>query len=189
MSGQRMMIKGTGPLELDAFIKDEYPDRYKEWLETLSPEAKKIYSGGILAFELYPLYDSLIEPTQKMCDLFYNGDIQGAWISGQYSAKYALKGFYKIFFRFGSPQFIIDRAAKVFSTYYPEGRIRVAESSSGRCVLQIYEFPEPYHLLELNIAGWLEGVLELLERKTRKVEITKSMAKGDAVTEFVATWA
>ncbi|MBN1895123.1 hypothetical protein JW906_11535 [bacterium] len=188
MSGQRMMIKGTGPMELEAFIRKQFPERHKEWLDMLSPSARKAFSGGILAFELYPLYDTLIEPAQKMCDLFYHGDIQGAWIAGRHNSQYALKGFFKIFFRFGSPQFIIDRAAKVFSSYYPEGRLRVAESSSGRCVLQIFEFPEPYLILDHIIAGWLEGVLELLERKTRRVEITRFMAKGDPVTEFVATW-
>jgi hypothetical protein len=188
MSGKRMMIKGTGPMEMEAFIKSTFPERHQEWLNSLSATAKKAFSGGILAFQLYPLYDTLIEPAQKMCDLFYNGDVQGAWISGRHNSKYALKGVYKIFFKFGSPQFIIDRAAKVFSNYYPEGSLSVAESSPGRCILQITRFPEPHFILDNMIAGWLEGVLELLERKTRKVEITKSMAKGDAVTEFVATW-
>ena len=187
-SEKRMMVKGTAPLSLSAFVKKKFPDRFQEWLDALPPASQKIHSSAILAFEMYLLYDSLIAPTQKVCDLFFGGDERGALETGRHSAGFALKGIYKVFFKFGSPQFIIDRASRVFSNYYPEGMLRVAESSSGRCVLQIVKFPEPYRLLEIDIAGWLDGTLELLDKKERKVEITRRMSSCDPVTEYMATW-
>lgn len=187
-SEKRMTVKGTGPLSLSAFVKNKFPDRFQEWVNSLPTDSHKIHSNAILAFEMYKIYDALIVPTQKVCDLFYAGDERGAWETGRHSAGYALKGFYKIFFKFGSPQFIIDRASRVFSNYYPEGELKVAESSPGRCVLQIVRFPEPYHLLENDIGGWLDGTLELLEKKNRDVKITKRMSSGDNVTEYVAIW-
>jgi hypothetical protein len=185
---KRMTVKGAGPLALSQFIKTTFPDRFDEWIRELPPESRRIHENSILAFEMYPMYDALIAPIEKMCGLFYRGDERGAWETGRHSAGFALKGFYKVFFRFGSPQFIIDRAARVFSSYYPEGVLSVAESSSGRCVLRITAFPEPYRLIENNIAGWVNGVLELLDRKVRTVDITKRMSDGDPVTEFIATW-
>ncbi len=187
-SEKRMTVKGTGPLSLFAFVKARFPDRIQEWVDALPPASKKIYSGTILAFEMYTLYDALIVPTEKVCDLFFEGNEQGAWETGRHSAVYALKGIYKIFFKLGSPQFIIDRASRVFSNYYPDGELHVAESSPGRVVLQIVKFPEPYRILENDIAGWLDGTLELLDKTGRKVEITKRMSSGDKVTEYIATW-
>ncbi|MDM7926156.1 MAG: hypothetical protein QUS35_09080 [bacterium] len=184
---KRMIVKGTAPLALDSYVKARFPGRYAEWKAALPPESRKYYDAAVMAFEEYPLYDGIVGPTQIVCDLFFGGDERGAFESGKFSASLALKGFYKIFFKFGSPQFIIDRSARVFSNYYPEGEMRVAGSSSGRCVLQIVRFPEPYRLLEVNIGGWVEGALELLG-KQGSVQVTRSMAMGDPLTEYVATW-
>jgi hypothetical protein len=183
-----MKVKGMGLLALDNFVRSNFPDRYSEWISTLSPEARKVYSHSVLASDLYPLHDTLVEPTQKVCDLFYGGDDRGASETGKHSASFALKGIYKIFFKIGSTKYIIDRAPRVFSSYYPDGELRIAESVSNRCVLHIVKFPEPYRLLEIVIAAWILGTLELLGCRNNKVLITKSLAKGDAVTEFTATW-
>ncbi len=185
-SERRMIVKGTGPLALDSFVKTRFPNRYAEWKAALPPESAKYYKV-VLAFQEFPLYDGLIRPTEVLCDLFFGGNERGAFESGKFSASFALKGFYKILFKFGSPQFIIDRAARVFSSYYPEGELRVAESSPGRCVLQIVRFPEPYRLLEVNIGGWVEGALEVLG-KEGSVKLIRSMSMGEPLTEYVAQW-
>ncbi|MBN1781490.1 hypothetical protein JW948_10220 [bacterium] len=188
MADHHMMVKGTGPMALSAFMKDRFPDRFNDWLNTMPQSSRDIHAKPILAFENYTVYDSLVIPIQTLCDLCFGGDEAGAWETGRHSAGYALKGFYKIFFRFSSPQFIIDRASRVFSNYYPEGALYVADSSQNRCVLQITKFPEPYRLIEVNIAGWVDGVLELLDKKERNVETIKRMSDGDPVTEYVITW-
>jgi len=183
-----MMVKGTGVMALPAFIKSKFPGRFDAWIEALPPASKAIHHSAIVAFELYPVTDALFAPTETMCSLFYGGDEHGAWESGHYSAGYALNSFYKIFFRFGSPQFIIDRASRVFSTYYPEGELRVVDKSDNRCVLHLVKFREFHRVVEQNIAGWMDGALELMGKKDRKVEITRRMTKGDAVTEYVTAW-
>jgi hypothetical protein len=187
-SKKQMTVKGTGVMALPAFIKSRFPDRFAEWLEALPADSHQIHRSTIMAFQLYNLHDSLILPTEIMCRLFFGGDEHGAWESGHFSAGFALSGFYKIFFKFGSPQFIIDKASQVFSTYYPEGVLKVAESSAHRCVLHLVKFPEPYRIVEMNIGGWMDGAFELMGKKERTVEITRCMTKGDPITEFVATW-
>lgn len=185
---KKMKVKGTGVMALPAFIREKFAEGYDGWIEALPPESRRIHESTILAFELFPLYESLIVPTETMCRLFYSGDEHGAWESGHFSAGYALNRFYKIFFKFGSPHFIIDRASRVFTSYYPEGEVRVAESSAHRCVLQLVKFPEPYRVVELNIGGWMDGALELMGKKERKVELTRRMTEGHPITEYVAEW-
>jgi len=183
-----MTIKGSGVLALPQFVKMRFPGRFNEWVDSLPPASRAFHERAILASDWYPLYDALIVPTQKLCDLFFNGDERGAWEAGMFSAEYALKGFYRIFFRLGSPQFLINRATRVFSSYYSESELRVVESSTRRCVVHIVAFPEPYWTLDLRIGGWIERALELVGCKGIRVEITKSKAKGDPVTEYVTTW-
>jgi len=181
-------LRGTGVIALPAFIQSKFPDRYGEWLDSLPGASGTIHRSRLLAFESYPVYDALIVPTEKMCELFYGGDEHGAWESGHFSASYALKGIYKVFFRFGKPQFIIDRASRVFSTYYSEGTLRVAESSSNGCVLRLERFPVAYRVVEMNIAGWADGALELMGKTERTVNITRRATQGDPFTEYLVRW-
>jgi hypothetical protein len=183
-----MKIKGTAILALPAFIKAEFPDRFGEWLNALPPASRTVHESAILAFNYFDVIEALYDPTRVMCDLFYEGDQRGAWHSGRYSAGYALNGFYKVFFRIGSPQFIIDRASRVFNDYYPEGEMRVVESSTHRCVLQIVKLPAPHWVADMNVWGWADGALELMGKKERQVAMTLSMSAGDAVTEYHITW-
>jgi hypothetical protein len=187
-SNDNLKLRGTGVLALPAFIQSKFPDRFHEWLDSLPEESAAIHKSRLLAFELYSVRDALIVPTEKMCELFYGGNEHGAWESGHFSASYALNGIYKVFFRFGKPQFIIDRASRVFSTYYSEGTLRVAESSSNGCVLKLENFPTAYRVVEMNIAGWAKGALELMGKKDITVELTRRGTKGDAFTEYVVEW-
>jgi hypothetical protein len=187
-SEKRMTIRGSGVLALPQFVKTRFPARYDEWLGSLPTPSRAIHTRAILASDCYSLYDALIEPTKKICDLFYGGDEKGAWEAGKFSAEYALKGFYRVFFKMGSPQFMIDRAARVFSSYYSESELRVTASSPNRCVMQVIAFPEPYRILDLRIGGWMERALELIGCKRVRVEISQSKVNGDPVTEYVSTW-
>jgi len=183
-----MQVKGSSILAVPAFVQARFPDRYEEWIESLSPEAKHIHTRIILASDLYPLYPAMVEPTQKVCEVFYNGSEHGAWESGKFSADYALNGILKFLYRVGSPHFIIDRAARVFSSYYPEGEVKVVDTSDKKVVLQVVKFPEPYAILDHDMGGWIEGTLELLKCENPIVKIVSSLSAGDSVTEFLATW-
>ena len=95
-----MCVRGTAVLALRGFIKERFPSRYNEWLDSLSPESRRIHRNGIMACSNYLIYDSVTEPTEKICELFYDGDVRGAWEAGMFSAIYALKSYFKIFFRY-----------------------------------------------------------------------------------------
>ena len=188
MAERCMKVKGTGVMATKGFVKEKFPDRFDEWLDALPPESREIHGGTILATQSYLIYDALVVPTEKLCELFYNGDEYGAWIAGIHSAGFALNSFYKVFFKVGSPQFIIKRASSVFSSYYPDGEMHVADTSDRQVVLQVTKFSEPHYIIELGIGGWMEGALELMGCRNISVDMTKSMANGDSLTEFVAKW-
>jgi hypothetical protein len=55
-------------------------------------------------------------------------------------------------------------------------------------IAMITEFYPPSEVIEYRIAGWMEKALELSGCKNLKVEITRSLAKGDSLTEFDMRW-
>ncbi len=183
-----MEVKGTAVESIPIFVKKKFSDRFEEWLNSLSETSQKIMREKILPSSWYPLREAIIIPTQKICELFYKSVDEGAWEAGRFSADYALHGIYKWFVKIGSPGFIISRASTIFSTYYKPSEMKPVENFPKRAVVHITHFPEPNRLIELRIGGWIERALEISGCKDLKVEITKSLTKGDPVTEFVMEW-
>jgi hypothetical protein len=184
-----MQVKGSAIVAMPKFVAEKHGDfGYRKWLDTLSPPAKQVYGGHIMASNWYPFREMMVEPTQKMCDQFYGGSIKGAMEAGRFSADVGLNGFYKIFVKAGSPDFILKRASTIMAGYYSPSQLGLVESSPGKAVLQITKFEEPSPLVEARIAGWMQRALEINGCKNVMVITPKSLTKGDPLTEYVLKW-
>jgi hypothetical protein len=184
-----MEVKGTAVKSIKEYVEKKYGDQFNNWLEQLPEDSKKIMSGGIFANNWYPMKDAAVEPTKAIAKLFYQNDFKKAALeSGRYSAEVGLKGVYKIFVRVASPNYIMQRAGRVFTSYYSPSDISVVNSHDKGLTLHITKFPEPEEIIEYRIAGWCERALEFTNCKDVKAMITKSLAKGDQLTEIVITW-
>jgi hypothetical protein len=54
--------------------------------------------------------------------------------------------------------------------------------------LHITKFEKPDSYVEYRIGGWMNKALEISGCKNVKTLITKDIAKGDKVTEYVMSW-
>jgi hypothetical protein len=148
-------VKGMAIIPIKDYVTSKFNARYQEWLDSLSPTAQNIMRNP-LSSSWYPLQPALVEPTKRVCDLFHKGSDHGAWEMGRDSADLALKGPYSIYIKKGEPEFIISRGSRVIAQYYRPCEMKVTENQSKPAILQITQFPELDHLIELRIAGWLE---------------------------------
>jgi hypothetical protein len=184
-----MQVKGSAIMAMPKFVTEKHGDfGFKKWLDALSPQAKQVYGGHMMANNWYPFRELMVEPTQKVCDMFYGGNVKGAMEAGRFSADYGLNGFYKIFVKVGSPDFILKRASTIMTGYYSPCQLSLIESGPGKAVLHITQFAEPSPLVEARIAGWMQRALEINGCKNAMPKITKSLTKGDPITEFNVTW-
>jgi hypothetical protein len=184
-----MEIKGSAVKSIVEFIKKNYPDRYQEWLNSLPEESKKIFLETVLPSKWYPMNESAVVPTRHLAELFFNNDVElGAWESGRYSAEMALHGIYKFFIMAASPFFIISKESKILSTYYNPSEIVVVEKGDNWVLVDITRFEEPSVIIEHRICGWIERALEISGAKNVKVNVRKTMTKGDDVTEMYMSW-
>jgi hypothetical protein len=182
-----MEVKGTAVLPLKEFVKTRFGLRYEEWLQALSPESRKIMEW-CLTGQWYPIDHAFIDPTRKICELFYGGDSHKAWEIGRFSADFALNGFFRIFVRLGSPHFMLSRGFHIFSEYYKPSEIRIAGEFKQKAVIQIVRFDAMHPLIEYRIGGWIERAVEISGRKIRRMDVTQSMTKGAPMTEYVVEW-
>ena len=182
-------VKGTAIISILLFIKERFSvGGLNQWIDALTPEARKVYQASVLVSSWYPLKELLIEPLRKMGDLFYAGDLKGARESGRFSADYSLKGIYKIFVKLGSPEFMLRRAGTILPIYDTPSEMRVVECRKGQGIMQVTQSPDMDQGLEIRIAGWMERALEISGGKQPNLKITKSLTAGDPLSEFVATW-
>ena len=184
-----MKVKGSAVATLPLFVKNNFgEDGLQKWLDALSPEAQDIFSKNVISVGWFPLSQTLLEPTKKICDLFYNGNIKGAWESGKFSAEQGLKGVYKVFIKLGSAAFITKKASSILPTYYDPSEMKVGDLQSNSAIIHITKFEEASEIIDNRIGGWMEKALELSGYKTINISITKSLAKGDPLTEFQVSW-
>jgi hypothetical protein len=184
-----MEIKGTAVIAIRDYIKSKYPERYAEWLQNLSDRSRDIYVKAIDASKWYPLQEGGVEPTRKAIEMFENGDYEnGAREAGKFSAQKALTGIYKIFVKAASPGYIIDRASRIFATYYQPCKMAVLSNNNGKILLEISEMTESDVVIENRIAGWIEQALQISGAKNVEVGFPKSSARGDSVTHLDITW-
>jgi hypothetical protein len=183
-------VKGTAINSIPEFILKKFgKEGLNQWLTALTEGARKVYGSAILSGSWYPIKEVMVEPTRKMCELFYRGDLRGAREGGRFSAEMGLKGVYRIFVKLGSPEFLIRRASAIFTSYYQPSEMKVVSQEDRKAVVHITKFSEPSALIENRIAGWMEKALEISGCKNVKILITQSLVKGSPYTEIIATWA
>ncbi len=184
-----MKVKGTALVFLPTFIKEKFgEDQFKEWLESLPSESKKIYGKQILASQWYSLDDAFTVPLKSICERFYNGDPKASWELGRYSADYGLKGVYKLLVRLGSPEALAKRAGSVIEKYYNPSKIDCVEAVKHHSILRVTKFPDWNRHIEYRIGGYMERGIEISGGKDPKVKIPSSMTKGHPYTEYEISW-
>ena len=184
-----MKIKGTILSSLHDFIKEQFPNRFHEWIENIPDKSKELYTGIIMAAEWYPYREGLIIPSEVAANLFYNGDVEKmAWESGRYSAEVGLKGIYKVFVLIATPQFIMKRGGKIISSYYDESELQIGAERPKGVDIRITRFPQSTVITERRIGGWMERALEICNVKNISIDIVSSIAAGDDETVYVLNW-
>ena len=183
-----MRVKGTAVKSIPEFIKAEHGSKYTEWLDSLPMESKKLFINGIKTSDWYSVEHAIIIPTVTMSELLYQSETKGAWECGRYSAKAALTGIYSLYVKMSSPGHIIDRAGRVLQAYYEPSELNIVSKGKNNVTLHITKFPKPHKVIDARLAGWMERALELSGCKNIKINITKSLLKGDAYTEFAINW-
>jgi hypothetical protein len=184
-----MEIKGTAVIAIRDFVKTNYKEKFNDWLNLLPDESKQIYTDAIDSSKWYPLNIGGIIPTRAIADAFYEKDYQeGARSAGIFSAEKALTGIYKIFVKASTPSYIIQRASRVFATYYRPCEMEVTSKTDNGVIVQITNMTGSDEVIEYRIAGWMVRALEISGAKDIQIIFTKSITKGDALTEMSISW-
>lgn len=183
-------VKGTAVKSIAEFVKSKFgEENYQKWIESLPPESANIFQGMILPTSWFPLEESYNIPLKKVSDMFFGGDDKKAgWEAGVFSADTALKGIYKFFVKVGSPKFVMHKASSILPTYYRPSAMEDIDNGEFDIIIRMTQFEGVSVMAENRIAGWIHTASSVSGAKNVKVDIVKSMARGDDCTDFRVTW-
>jgi hypothetical protein len=180
-------VKGTAVRASLRFLQDRFgPTGTGAVLDRLDPEDRDLVRSGLLDSVWYPM-PLLLRLMRAAAQVHGGGEPELARQMGRASAESGVRGVYKVFFKVGSPQFIIGRASRVFASYYDTGEIRLVESRAGRAVLDLVGFEGSPEFCQ-RIQGWMERTVELAGGRNLVPDHSQCLYRGDAVCRFEGTW-
>ena len=93
--------------------------------------------------------------------LFGAGDLALCYHMGRFGADVNLTTLYRVFYKLGSPGFIMSRAAKVWGVNYDSGRLVWEGDEAHGLTMRIEDFATPHRAHCLSVLGWAARSIEL----------------------------
>jgi hypothetical protein len=180
-------VKGTAVDASLRYVRERFGEAALAGiLGALSPADRAALGQGVLASSWYPM-DALLRFMQEAERQIGPREPDVVRRMGRTSSEYSIKGVYKVFFRFGSPEFIISRAAQVFASYYDTGAMKVIESVPGSAMIELTGFAGARPFCD-RVQGWMERTLELAGARNVRLAHSDCVHRGDPLCRFAATW-
>jgi hypothetical protein len=182
-------VKGSALHSTVRFIQEKFgAEGLRAILDGLEPDDRAAIEGGILASAWYPF--SLLLRLMRETGRYDAGRTAHLYRQmGSASADYSLTTIYRIFFKIGSPQFTLARAARVFGSYYDTGRMEAIVNEKGHTLLELSDFGEPAPEFCERLWGWMERTITLIAgMELTKAAHVKCVHRGDPTCQFEGHW-
>jgi hypothetical protein len=181
-------VKGTAIQSSLRFVRERFGAAAVDAiLRALPAERCGVLSGAILVSAWYPL-EVLLAYMKEAERQLGARDPELLYDMGQASCDHGVTGVYKVFFKVGSPEFVTSRSARVFSSYYDTGELRLLESRDGYSAVEVVGIEPSAPELCLRLHGWLHRTLELAGARNVRSTHSSCVHRGDAVCRFEGTW-
>lgn len=156
-------------------------------LAELSPETRELLDRRVLPHEWIP-FSTFIDVNVVADRLLGKGDLALCKEMGAWAATANLPRIFRLFYRFGSPMFLFERAAKLWSAHYDSGRMETQRDADGLFHLSIHEFGAPHRAHCLSVLGWITRSIEMSGATVDSAMERRCRLRGDECCELVARW-
>ncbi len=185
------MVRIKGPIIINRFkyiSENGAADDKEKIIAKLDPEYQKIARAHILPVSWFPI-DFFFQLTDATLAVIGKGDVAIYSDMGRFSAIQSAKGFYKIFFKLGSPEFIIKKAPALWNQIMDSGECYSEVPEKRRGIIGVRDFGIfPPQGFCLSLKGWTIGLLENSGAKDIKIDYSKKPSAGDFDMEYAMKW-
>jgi hypothetical protein len=149
------------------------PEGFERMVAALSPETAEAVRRPPLPLAWLP-GRCVFELSEVALRAAFNGDEAQLRDMARRSMLIDLKGIYRVFIRFASAKYVIDRGARLWDTYWRNnGRVSVDELSGNAVEVKYEDLASGNHGFWIAQCGSLLGVIEATGLKNGKVAIVR----------------
>ena len=184
------MIEIKGSIVSDSInsVKRRSGDQvYLGIVDRLGEQSRKLFEKTILASSWYPL-DSFVEFLALDIQLTANGNEQELVTRSEALFDHQLKGIYRVFVKFGSPEFVLTRISVVHNSYFKGVSVQVAMEGSDKARIKYVGFEKQHRLIGLSIIGFFKKALEISGAKNVRVKYLTSIEEGKGYCDLELSW-
>ncbi len=178
-TSQLLQVKGSAIRARLQWAKEQHGQSGLRRLEgELSAAGRNLLHGDVdpRAWYNFPLF---VDIGGAMDRLWGKGDFALNIELARFGAHVSTPAFYQPFIRLGSIDWILGRAAKLWSEHFSAGALHVKhEPGQNRADGEIVDFPNPHMVLVYSCLGFSMGCIELSGGKNVTGEVVAARARG-----------
>lgn len=138
---------------------------------------------GAVSPSLWVPFDTFISFTEAIDEVLGRGDLALVRPLARHAARVNLPTIYKIFYKVGSLDYILGKAAAVWSAHYDSGTATSGKIPGGHWFrVERFAMPHPVHCL--TVQGWAEETAVLVGVKLASVDHKVCRLHGAEFCEF-----
>ena len=183
-----VQIKGSAIKETINQIKARSgEDALQKIFGLLDEETLTICRGDIYSSSWYPL-DIFTRFLEIEIKVLADGREEMVTRGSEVVIEKQLRGIYKAFVKFGSPEFVINRIAAVHATYFQGVPIDVQLVGQGKAVVRYTGFGKQHRIMGFAIIGFFKKALEISGAKDVVLRFTVPIEEGKEFAELSIAW-
>jgi hypothetical protein len=183
-----VQIKGSVLLDSITGIQRRDGERgLEEIIAMLDGDTKKMFQTTVSASTWYPL-DLFVRFLAVELKKSAGGNEEVLVTRAEKLVERQLRGVYKIFIKFGSPEFLMKRLTAVNITYFTGVQADVQVTGPGKLTIRFTGFEKQHRLMGFALIGFFRKALELSGSANRQVRFTTPIEAGEKFAEMLVSW-
>jgi len=166
-----MKTKGTTVRSIKNQLLEMDKEVYNKWFDSLSEEAKNIFSSKININNMYSM-DILKEASEKAALLLDMDLNKFSYSNAVYSVEVAMNGFLKIISTVSSLKFIFTKTQTFLKSYFDFGETRLLKATNTNASFLVYDIPTEYEFIIWRMYGWMTKIIEIKSKELINKNIT-----------------
>lgn len=181
-------IRGSALIPRINYLKTTWSAAWPAIVEAVTPATRDMIEVHPLATGWYP-FEQFVDLMETADRIAGKGDLELVRVLGHHAATANLSTVLRIFVRLGSPEYILGKAAKVWSLYHDTGRCETESLGPKSLAVQIFEHGAPHRTLCTTLLGWVRAYLEATGCKAVIVRETRCRLAGSDRCRYEGQWA
>lgn len=180
-------MKGSAFTARFEYLRTRYAGLWPEYVQQLAPETRELATTRVLKNAWYP-FEAFTDLNLVADRVMGNGDLVLVKLLGKYAAEANLPTLYKLFYVVGSPEYIVRKAATLWSVHHTTGRCELITHQPNYVEYQLHDFAQPHRVLCKSLEGFIERSLELTGVTQISIREKQCAAEGAPYCSFHGRW-